>query len=463
MGQFLNPYYLFAALGLLIPLLIHLWNRQRARVQKTGSIQWLIEAEITRVNRIQFHDITRFILRASIIIVFVLILMELVLPREATRENPARRWLLVEPALPARDFVKIYADSLEKLGWEVHFLMPGFPRYDHLDSLWQKGNVFDLDYWALLKDLEQSEIPLDSIILLSQRKQVNFQGKLPQIQLSLKWQTLPPEKKPDIIYAARDLGNDSLEVVLGHREESIFHLENKTIPKDAPAVIGYRLDKDSLYPKNLSLAKVPIEKRDSLKCIIYYQKGFEKDVATLTSAWQALGEYLKLNIEINASTLSDQSKFLASDFIFILSKDPFKDRFSSLPGKQIIYREQPQKALISRADAQRSIYELNHRLDPKLNPEIIEENLLPLALLRLLPNYEAKTKGLDKYDHRKMEVASLGISSGQNQSAGSAPLQKTRSLRFYLGLGLFLMILGERYWDYFGKTSFKHEKKGIRE
>ncbi|MEO1652882.1 MAG: BatA domain-containing protein [Bacteroidota bacterium] len=450
MWQFLNPYYLWAALGLSIPFLIHLWNRQRARVQKTGSIQWLIEAEITRVNRVQFHDLPRFILRASIILLMVFLLMDPAWLGEANSSNTSNKWLLIEPQLPAQDFVDSFADSLREKGWQLRSLRPHFPAYPPVDTM--QANV-ELNYWDLLKDLEASPMSFDSIIILSQRRQTNFRGTLPRIQLPISWYSIPAKQSPAFIYSARDLGNDTLEVIVGQKVDPSFKLENQMLPKAANLNQGYQLSNHSLIPDNPELPPVILEKPDSLKCTIYYQKGFDKDRATLVSAWRALGEYLGLFVQIDSYPLRMDTEIVESDFVFLLGTDTLPRPAQTSRGQTFIYRDQAQRVLITKADSSKSFFNLNRRLDPKLNPEIIAGNQLPLALLQILPDYQAKTKGLDLLDPRAMHLASTGIDYGKKQSLPNMNKTSEYSLRFYLGTLLFLLILGERHWDYLLKIT----------
>ena len=59
MQNFLHPDWWPIGLALLVPLLIHLWNRKEGRTIKVGSIQWIPEQEQRKINSIQFSDFWR--------------------------------------------------------------------------------------------------------------------------------------------------------------------------------------------------------------------------------------------------------------------------------------------------------------------------------------------------------------------------------------------------------------------
>ena len=56
-----NPTYLWALLGLLVPLAIHLWSRKSGKTVKVGSTQWLIASENTCLSSVQFYEVGLFV------------------------------------------------------------------------------------------------------------------------------------------------------------------------------------------------------------------------------------------------------------------------------------------------------------------------------------------------------------------------------------------------------------------
>ncbi|MEQ9166083.1 MAG: BatA domain-containing protein, partial [Fulvivirga sp.] len=55
--NFANSTYLFALLGFLIPIAIHLWNKKEAKVIKVGSIQFVPTQDSNQSKSIQLNEV----------------------------------------------------------------------------------------------------------------------------------------------------------------------------------------------------------------------------------------------------------------------------------------------------------------------------------------------------------------------------------------------------------------------
>ena len=74
MLDFLKPGLLIGLLALLIPVAIHLWNRQTGAIRWIGSTQWLIEGERKRFHSFQFSDLPLFCIRSLLFVLVTLLL-----------------------------------------------------------------------------------------------------------------------------------------------------------------------------------------------------------------------------------------------------------------------------------------------------------------------------------------------------------------------------------------------------
>ncbi len=74
---FLNPTYLWAFLGLTVPIAIHLWSKKEGKTIKIGSIQLLNKADTKQSRSIQLNEFWLLVLRLFLISVLVLILSNL--------------------------------------------------------------------------------------------------------------------------------------------------------------------------------------------------------------------------------------------------------------------------------------------------------------------------------------------------------------------------------------------------
>ena len=60
--SFLNPTYLWALLGLLIPIAIHLWSKKEGKTVKIGSIELLRESDSKQTSIIKIFTTNTFLL-----------------------------------------------------------------------------------------------------------------------------------------------------------------------------------------------------------------------------------------------------------------------------------------------------------------------------------------------------------------------------------------------------------------
>ena len=72
--SFLNPLYLFAALAALVPLLIHLLHRQRARIEAFPSLEFLRRMMRKKSRRFRLKQILLLITRILILLLIALAL-----------------------------------------------------------------------------------------------------------------------------------------------------------------------------------------------------------------------------------------------------------------------------------------------------------------------------------------------------------------------------------------------------
>ncbi|NND11568.1 MAG: hypothetical protein HKN96_10170, partial [Flavobacteriaceae bacterium] len=93
---FLYPSYLWALLGLIVPLAIHLWSKKEGKTIKIGSIKLLSEADSKQSRSIKLNEYWLLLLRMLSVALLVFILAEPGFIKK-TPTNPLT--YIVEPAL----------------------------------------------------------------------------------------------------------------------------------------------------------------------------------------------------------------------------------------------------------------------------------------------------------------------------------------------------------------------------
>jgi hypothetical protein len=155
---FLNPAYLWALLGLAVPVAIHLWSRKEGRTIKIGSTKLLRESDPKQSSSIHLNELWLLFLRMLALTVLVLILAE---PRLKQKSDPVPVTYLVENSLLSYEQVTSILDTVNSDA-SIRLLEPGFPEYDN-DYLAE--DPVTPNYWQLAKEME--ELETDSIVVFT--------------------------------------------------------------------------------------------------------------------------------------------------------------------------------------------------------------------------------------------------------------------------------------------------------
>lgn len=327
MFQLLSPVYLWALLGLIIPIAIHLWNRKEGRVIKVGSIQWLQASPSSRFSSIKFHDLLLFILRSLLILLLVLILTGLQKTEYFTAKKKPVSWVLVEHSILQERFILQDIDSLKQIGYEARLLEPGFPLMEEAVSHTQNNTIYN--YWSLLKEVEKESPVPEHIIVYSRSYLKNFEGKRPVIAIDIEWITVP--KKNENIFLAEALQTgDSVKLKIGITHESItyfeeiiapvqnndFHIREPGIP--TIKVTG-KSGQDSLFFANLGEDSLKVKSPNPLIVILSYTKDFENVVKYLKAALASIGQFRKEPIILHTKPVEELNDSIQADWVFWLS------------------------------------------------------------------------------------------------------------------------------------------------
>jgi len=221
---------LLALLGLLVPLLVYLWNRRPAQVVQVGSLRWLETAANRRLRRLKPEQLLLFLLRAGIVGVLALAVAGLIWQKPAP---PVRGQVLLSPALlasPALAAVRPGIDSLRQQGYQLRQLRRGMPQLPArtwarlttptpalLDSLASRTPTDNL--WMRAQQAADSfpDRPLRVFTTTARRQ---FRGERPVVlPARLRWQLVPTPDSARWLHAAAWVGSDSLRLLIGRSTE----------------------------------------------------------------------------------------------------------------------------------------------------------------------------------------------------------------------------------------------------
>jgi hypothetical protein len=132
---FTNPSYLWAFLGLAVPLAIHLLSRKEGKVIRVGSLRHVEESNTSQFKSIRLNEILLLLLRSFMVTMLVFFLSG------ARCTNPPGagevKWLVVEPGIGEDPDYRPQIDSLLSAGYDTH----EFPKGDYRMVAEQLGRL----------------------------------------------------------------------------------------------------------------------------------------------------------------------------------------------------------------------------------------------------------------------------------------------------------------------------------
>lgn len=444
MLQFSHPGYWIAFLGLLIPVLIHLWNRREGRTVKIGSIELLQLAEAKRLRSLKFSDLWRLLLRLLLLGSFVLFLMG---PHWQTtkEEEEGTKWALIAPDYRDRPDLLLLTDSLYKKGYELRWLSHGFPNFENDNKSKAAEN-----YWSLLHDLSDRPSPPDSLLILAHPSRKHFQGRRPNLNIPLEWKSLPLSS-PSYFLAQAWRDANELHLLIGEadREGSLFHRQKISFDEEEgeyklqgfPLLnIQKNLKENSWEVGFLDQAEARLTVMDSfdIQIHIHYDSSFDLDKQYLEAALQAVSKYLEIPLQIQAQA-SDTKLVAQKDWLFWLSDKEVPDSFRTIFKSNLATFKPGMSANVSffaKADGQ---YYLVKRLDKPTE----ETWTLPHQLIALLFEEVVKEASFS------MDQQALAISQVLPNKDGLASINREsknhlKALFFPIWLILLLLFVLER-------------------
>jgi hypothetical protein len=191
--QFLAPIGLLALAGLIVPLIIHLWNVKQGKTLKVGSISLMGESDLASSKSFKLNDWLLFFFRCLLVILLALFLAQPYLKKMVIRSNKSG-WVLVDGVKLSKAYAenRRTIDSLLKLGYELHDFNLGFSPLSLKDTADTelKAHSKGLSYTSLLHQVNQL-VPLgSSVYLYADHRLSNFGNGLPKINYRLKWKPL---------------------------------------------------------------------------------------------------------------------------------------------------------------------------------------------------------------------------------------------------------------------------------
>ncbi|MEM9389198.1 MAG: BatA domain-containing protein, partial [Bacteroidota bacterium] len=272
-----NPAYLWAFMGLIIPVAIHLWSRREGKIIKVGSIRYFPRSESKKSRSIRLNELVLLLLRSVLVSLLVFALAGLKMPADEVKK-PA---VLVDSEILRNGEYSELMDSLRQTGQEMRWFAPQFPV---IDDSYDSGMITKADYWDLIAAIDQ--LGLDSITVYSKSRVSDFRGDRSGLTTVVDWITLPNKQGQEHIIDAFETSSGLVKCLLvsatEERTGTAFQYVkdiDKAVTRKSTAGEQVKLVNQNTW--------VTIRKPESTKVSIWYDTEFGFDAQYIDAAMKA--------------------------------------------------------------------------------------------------------------------------------------------------------------------------------
>lgn len=315
MLQLLNPIWLFGIGGILIPLIIHLWNIKTGKTLKVGSITLMGESSRQNSRSLKLMDLLLLFLRCLLIILLSLILAEPVWESQQT-SKVKKAWILIEKSAFTETYTKFKneIDSLTNVGEELRLFDAGFKKVE-LEEILSDTTTADssaqLPYWSLVRLMEQ-QIPEGSkAYIYTSDRASRFKGTRPAVSTAIDWKTFTPADSTSkwIDYSYLASSGDIRTIVSESSPRGTFSKAIDISPRNE--ISGVRASISNGKPQVQLDGQTLITDTSTLSIAINAE-GFPNDAEYLRAAISAIQTYTSRKIKLVKPTSQQDILFWLS-------------------------------------------------------------------------------------------------------------------------------------------------------
>ena len=410
--SFLNPTYLWALLGLLIPIAIHLWSKKEGKTIKVGSIELLRESESKQTSSIQPNELWLLLLRMLVISLVTLVLAE---PQLKLKSKNTAITYVIEPSLLKHEKASSIINSIVDVTGDIRLLKHGFSEIDAIDL--ENLTSETPNYWQLAKEMQN--IATDSIVVFTKALASGFKGMRPSIHKNIEW-------------------------ILIETEENIEKLAIKAtkIDTNVELLTMFSKDKNTSFEKILvkesdyDVADLEIVTENPVKILLFYEDVFTNDSRYLEASLSAASKHINRTFEITKTQEAQDLDFESFDLVIWLTET---NQVPNGINKLLEYKSDH----LSHSLIEESLTRNHFYLTTHLNTENSVENHLPEQLLNILDLNTGLNKVIQENDKRVFSKAELlptfSAVKAKNKSSNYLSISK------WLWLILGITLLGERF------------------
>ena len=446
--QFIAPIGFLALAGLIIPVLIHLWNVKQGKTLKIGSIAFLGENATASSKSLKLTDLLLFTLRCLVVMLIAFLLAQPIF-KKTTVTKKQKGWILIDQAKIGKTY-KVYKKTIDSLineGFELRNFNVGFNIFSLNDSTEISASTSKLKYNALLNQLNKEMPSGYSAYVFADRRLANFDGALPPLKFNLIWKEM---KESDTLktWSSKFLGKV-------FHAKSTPHLTNYSTDRyknlSAINVMIYDpLEEDSKYIKaalgaiaDFTKRKIEIVKSPSQADVVFWlsdQSGpSERRKVNSRLISYRKGRLKKISSTLNLNTGIDQALELKK-----------RIAFDNLKGT-VIWQDGYGEPLLIK-DATNNHFHFYSRFDPQWSDLVWNEQFVKALIPIILDNQGDDDFGFEDNDSDQRIVTTTQFSS--KVAPVSVNISTIKNIDQLLWILAFAALISERI------VSFRHKKIG---
>jgi len=358
MLQLLSSFWFIALAGLLVPVLIHFWNKKQPQVIKVGTIRWLVAAASKKASSLRFQDWPLLLLRCLLLAALVMFLVQPIWKEAIRPENKKYVWVAPE-LLQAQNLPLIQStiDSLAQQHYELRQLTNTFPTITVEDwtniksgNLPVKERSDNINYWVVAQQLSRKFPATAEHLIFTPNYLVNYTGQRPILNTNIQWVIIPTTQKKVWVQEAFQVNADSLTILLGRSSHSgtSFTRYNFASPApnqplriaDAPEIVFSPEGEQTYVNIPATGGKIAVQ-TTPLRVAVFYDESRRTDAEYMRAALAALRSYthrpLSINLTSNANEINPELNLL-----FWLSDSTLPDKLTpALAQGLFVFKDAP--------------------------------------------------------------------------------------------------------------------------
>ncbi len=361
--QFLYPIGLFAIVGILVPIVIHLWNIKQRKTLKIGSIAFLGQSSSKSSRSFKIADWLLLTLRCLLIVVLAFLIAAPYIKGELKPSD--KGWVLLEKNqfknLTINQQKEI--DSLLNKGFELHDFNIGFTSWELKDTVAKAHkNTEKLSYNVLIKNLN-SKLPAGfKVCIYAENTLKRYEGIIPNSPLAIEWNTYAAKDSLILKVAAAYFTNtDSLRVLLMNSSPKATNYTYQNITNETKNV-NLKIDSGISFLKTKEQLNW-IKADTATLYVSIYEEQNQKDAAYLKAAILAIRDFSGRKISVQ--NISNPSQITAqTNLLFWLSDKAIPANISNIKGQILFnYEYGKEQTITSIIQVKTGLTYSNQRID----------------------------------------------------------------------------------------------------